>query len=58
VQKGVVAHSFSANGLHKDYHGRGDEWQKIDAKNMAQVISGLFAGSLPICEGLFTPSKR
>jgi len=58
VQKGVIAHSFSASGLHKDYHGRGDEWQKIDAKNMTQVIRGLFAGSLPICEGLFTPSKR
>lgn len=58
AQKGVIAHSFSASSLHKDYHGLGDEWTKIDASNMARVIQGLFAGSLPIAEGLLTPGKN
>ncbi len=58
AKKGVIAHSFSASGLHKDYHGRGDEWQKVDAKNMALVIRGLFAGSLPIAMGRLIPSKN
>ena len=58
VRKGVIAHSFSASSLHKDYHQPGDEWEKIETENMTRVIKGLFAGSLPIVMGLLTPSKK
>lgn len=44
VQKGVVAHSFSAGSLHNDYHRPGDEWEKLDIPHMTKVIQGLFAG--------------
>lgn len=44
VQKGVVAHSFSAGSLHNDYHQPGDEWEKLDIPHMTKVIQGLFAG--------------
>lgn len=57
VQKGVVAHSFSAGSLHDDYHGLGDHWEKLDLPHMTQVIRGLFAGSLPIANGVFTPEQ-
>lgn len=46
VQKGVVAHSFSAGSLHSDYHQPGDEWEKLDVPHMTKVIQGLFAGVL------------
>lgn len=55
VQKGVVAHSFSAGSLHSDYHQQTDDWQKLDLDHMTQVIKGLFAGSLPIANGEMTP---
>lgn len=46
VQKGVVAHSFSAGSLHSDYHQPGDEWEKLDIPHMTKVVQGLFAGAL------------
>ena len=55
VNKGVVAHSFSAGSLHDDYHQPGDEWEKIEFKHMTKVIQGLFVGSLPIVNGEATP---
>jgi hypothetical protein len=55
VDKGIVAHSFSAGSLHRDYHQPGDEWQKLELKHMTAVIRGLFAGSLPIANGELTP---
>ena len=58
VDKGVIAHSFSAGSLHEDYHKPGDEWQKLELKHMTKVIQGLFAGSLPFANGEFTPKKR
>ena len=57
ANKGVVAHSFSAGSLHKDYHQASDEWQKLELPHMTQVIRGLFAGTLPIANGELTPSK-
>jgi len=53
--KGVIAHSLSAGSLHSDYHRPSDEWQKLDLPHMTKVIRGLFAGSLPLAEGLLTP---
>lgn len=58
AQKGVIAHSFSSSTLHKDYHGVGDEWQKLEIPNMLRVTRGLFAGSLPLAEGTLTPKSR
>jgi hypothetical protein len=58
VDKGVIAHSFSAGSLHEDYHQPGDEWQKLELRHMTKVIQGLFAGSLPIANGEVTPKKN
>ena len=57
VEKGVIAHSFSAGSLHADYHQVGDEWEKLELRHMTRVIQGLFAGSLPIAKGDVTPEK-
>ena len=57
VRVGVIAHSFSASGLHSDYHKPGDEWQKIRVAPMTKVIRGLFAGTLPLAHGDATPKK-
>jgi hypothetical protein len=57
VEKGVIAHSFSAGSLHADYHQVGDEWEKLELRHMTRVIQGLFAGSLPIANGKVTPEK-
>jgi len=50
VQKGVVAHSFSAGSLHADYHQPSDEWEKLDLPHMTRVIQGLFAGILHVTD--------
>ena len=57
VQKGVIAHSFSAGSLHEDYHKPSDEVEKLELKHMTRVIQGLFAGSLPIANAEVTPVK-
>lgn len=58
VNKGVIAHSFSGGSLHSDYHQPSDEWQKLDLPHMTQVIRGLYAGTLPIAQGVQTPKKK
>ncbi len=58
VSKGVVAHSFSAGSLHKDYHQPSDEWQKLNLPHMTQIIRGLYAGTLPIAQGEWTPKPK
>jgi len=58
VHKGVIAHSFSAGSLHKDYHQPSDEWEKLDLEHMTKVIQGLFAGCLPIANGVLTPTAK
>ncbi len=57
VKKGVIAHSFSAGSMHSDYHQVTDHWQKLELKHMTQVIRGVFAGSLPLADGEWTPQK-
>jgi hypothetical protein len=37
ASKGVPAHTVSTAFEYPDYHGVGDEWQKIDYQNMANV---------------------
>jgi len=58
VNKGVIAHSFSAGSLHGDYHQPSDEWQRLDLSHMTQVIRGIYAGTLPIAQGNVTPTKK
>lgn len=55
VDKGVIAHSFSAGSLHDDYHQPTDEWERLNLRHMTKVIQGLFMGSLPIVNGEVTP---
>ena len=57
VDKGVIAHSFSAGSLHQDYHQPSDEWDRLDLRHMTKVTQGLFMGSLPLAEGEVTPKK-
>ncbi len=58
VQVGIIGHSFSAGSLHSDYHGTGDEYQKLNFPHMAKVVRGLFAGALPLADAILTPSKK
>ncbi len=58
AEQGVIAHSFSAGSLHGDYHQPGDEWQKLDIEHMANVIRGLYIGSLSIVGGQTKPAKK
>lgn len=58
VQKGVVAHSFSAGSLHSDYHQPTDEWEKLDFDHMTKVSQGLLAGLLYLADQTETPQKR
>ncbi|MCB9918622.1 MAG: M28 family peptidase [Planctomycetes bacterium] len=58
VEKGVVAHSFSAGSLHSDYHQPSDEWTKLDLDHMVTITKGLFAGILPIASGDATPKAK
>jgi hypothetical protein len=55
VERGVVAHSFSAGSLHADYHQPDDEWDRLEIPHMTQVIRGLLFGSLPLAEGAARP---
>lgn len=57
VQKGVIAHSFSAGSLHQDYHQLTDEYTRLNLPHMTRIIQGLFAGSLPLARGDLTPTK-
>ena len=58
VEKGVIAHSFSAGSLHGDYHKPSDEWQKLDLEHMVDVTRGLFAGMLPLAHGARRPEAK
>jgi len=55
VEKGVIAHSFSAGSLHSDYHQPTDEVEKLNIPHMTKIIQGLLAGTLPIARGELTP---
>jgi hypothetical protein len=58
VEKGVIAHSFSAGSLHQDYHQTTDQWERLDLPHMTRVIQGLFIGTLPLANGEVTPQKK
>ena len=58
VEKGVIAHSFSAGSLHADYHQPDDEWERLEIPHMTRVIQGLFIGAQPLTTGSATPEKK
>ena len=58
VEKGVIAHSFSAGSLHADYHQPDDEWERLEIPHMTRVIQGLFVGAQPLTTGAATPQKK
>ena len=41
ARQGVVAHTVSSFGLHKDYHQVSDELSKIDWAHMTQAIGSM-----------------
>lgn len=49
--KGVVAHTVSTAYQFPDYHRPGDEWDKIDAKNMAKIVEAVGRGIWAIANG-------
>ncbi|MEP3479772.1 MAG: M28 family peptidase [Fuerstiella sp.] len=57
VQKGVIAHSFSAGSLHSDYHQPTDEWEKLDFDHMTKVSQGLLSGLLHLANQTEAPAK-
>ncbi|MFN8710840.1 MAG: M28 family peptidase [Planctomyces sp.] len=57
VRAGVIGHSISAGSLHSDYHQPTDEVTKLNIPHMTRVIRGLFAGTLPMAQGVATPEK-
>ena len=58
VEKGLIAHSFSAGSLHGDYHQVTDVWERLDIPHATRVVEGLFMGSLPIANGELTPEIK
>lgn len=58
VEKGVIAHSFSAGSLHSDYHQPTDEWEKLNFDHMTTVTKGLMAGLLHLANRSPAPEKR
>jgi len=48
AQQGVPAHTLCVAFDYPDYHGLGDEWQKIDYENMAKVDRAVLLALLDI----------
>lgn len=56
AEQGVPAHSLSVAFNYPDYHGLGDEWQKIDYDNMARVDRMIALGLLDIANDPKAPA--
>src|SRR6202035_2174510 len=48
AEAGVPAHTLGVSFEYPDYHGLGDEWQKIDYDNMAKVERGVAAALIMV----------
>ena len=55
AQLGIPAHSLTVAFDFPDYHGVGDEWQKIDYANMARVDRMVALGVLSIADSASAP---
>jgi Zn-dependent M28 family amino/carboxypeptidase len=55
AEQGVPAHTLTTAFEYPDYHGLGDEWQKIDYDNMAKVDRTVALAVLNIANALKAP---
>lgn len=55
AEQGVPAHTLCVAFDYPDYHGLGDEWQKIDYENMAKVDRAVALGLVDIANALRPP---
>ena len=55
ASQGVPAHSLTVAFDYPDYHGLGDEWNKVDYDNMARVDRMIALGLLHIANALKAP---
>jgi Zn-dependent M28 family amino/carboxypeptidase len=55
AEQGVPAHSLTVAFDYPDYHGLGDEWQKIDYDNMARVDRMIALGLIDIANSNKAP---
>jgi hypothetical protein len=55
AEEGVPAHSLTVAFDFPDYHGLGDEWQKIDYENMARVDRMIALGLVNIANSTKAP---
>ncbi|MBV9269379.1 MAG: M28 family peptidase [Acidobacteriaceae bacterium] len=56
ARQGVPAHSLTVAFEFPDYHGVGDEWQKIDFSNMARIDKLIALAALRIADSRVPPS--
>jgi Zn-dependent M28 family amino/carboxypeptidase len=55
ARRGVVAHTVSSYGLHKDYHQPSDDVTKIDVPHMVDAIQSLLAPIRWLANSTFAP---
>ncbi|HXE90801.1 MAG TPA: M20/M25/M40 family metallo-hydrolase [Terriglobales bacterium] len=55
ARRGVVAHTISSYGLHKDYHQPSDEVTRIDFAHMTEAVQSLVAPVRWLANSSFTP---
>ncbi len=55
AEQGVPAHSLTVAFDYPDYHGLGDEWQKVDYENMARVDRMIALGLLNMANSAKAP---
>ena len=56
ARRGVVAHTVSSYGMHKEYHGPDDELALIDFAHMTRAINSLVAPIRALADGPFRPA--
>lgn len=55
ADQGVPAHTVGVAFEFPDYHGVGDQWEKIDYANMEKIVRTIATGVLMIAEGAQEP---
>jgi hypothetical protein len=58
ARRGVIAHTVSSYGLHKDYHQPSDEIRSIDFAHMTDSIRSMLKPILWLANSGFTPEWR
>jgi len=54
----VPAHTLSVGYMFPDYHKAGDEWQKLDYDNLAQVDRTVALAVFRVADSLETPQWK